>query len=108
VVEERPPAPDSLDHSVGERGDGAGQRPDAGGVDAQPRALGQDEGAVLVVADGAEHADREVRPEHAQIDGHVEPRSAGAQRYLLDRGQMIERRVGVDHLADIDEDRPGA
>jgi hypothetical protein len=29
---------------------------------------------VLVVADGAEHPDREGRPEHAQVDGHVEAR----------------------------------
>ena len=78
-------------------------------VDAQPRALGQDEGAVLVVADGAEHPYREGRPEHAQVDGHVEARTAGAQRYLLDRGQMVKGRVGVDHLADINEDTvPGA
>ena len=53
---------------------------DPGRVDAQPRALGQDERAVLVVADGAEHADREARPEQAQVDGHVERRAAGAQR----------------------------
>ena len=39
-----------------------------------------DEGPMLIVADGAEHADRERRPEQAQVDGQVEARPAGAQR----------------------------
>ena len=108
VVEEGPPAAVFLDHPVGERGDRAGQHPDTSRFDAQPRALGQDERGVLVVADGAEHPDREDRPEHAQVHGHVEAGSAGAHRHLLDRGQVIKRRIGVDDLADIDQDRAGA
>ena len=44
---------------------------------------------MLVLADGAEHPDREGRPEHPQVNGHVEPGSASAQGHLLDRGQMV-------------------
>ena len=108
VVEHGPAAAGPLDHRIGEGRHHASQRPDPGRVDAQPRALGQDEGAVLVVADGTEHRDREGRPEHAQVDGHVQPGSAGAQARPARSWQVIQGRIGVNHLPGIDEDRPGA
>jgi hypothetical protein len=108
VVEKSPAAAVPLDHRVGEGSDRPGQLPDSGHIDAQPCALGQDEGGVLVVADGTEHPYREDRPELTQVNSHVEAWSAGAQVDVLDRGQMIQRRIGVNDLPDIDENRSRA
>ena len=66
----RPPARSYL--SVNEV-TASSQRPDAGHLDVQPRALGQDEGAVLVVADGAEHPDRKAAPSMRRSTAMLRP-----------------------------------
>ena len=64
--------------------------------------------AVRVVADDAGEGDGEGRAEPGEVDGKVEPRAAGADRELLDDRDVVQRRVVVDDLADVDDDRPGA